>query len=332
MVQLYLKEYLDSLTGRRVCIGCREGILRNNFKHIISDIKFLSRKSIETTLFHNLPNRFANQKLVRELEQKLPSTSIIRIAPDVDFYQEVLNHPHTTFKLIFLERHFLQDLKGYKINTLTTSRLRHSLEEVGDVIGNVNFVDAMGRICGKIEDGSCERIHILPAGKNSIRNELFTVEGSGTMVADNFLETFRQVKTDGDVKIVSKILSQYKRAGFLKPRSKDYVDLHRHNFFVTEIDSIVVGCVEKKEVDQETVELGALAISTRFRNQRIGVFTVKSFLESMSAEGYTHFISLTKNPRLAALFAQLDFAQHSPDRYANRQALSPDVPMFYKKL
>ena len=332
MVQLYLQEYLKSLTGRRVCIACREGILRNHFKDIVSDIKFLSRKSIETTLFHNLPNRFANQKLIRELEQKLQATTIIRIAPESDFYQEVLDHPDTTFKLIFLERHYLRDRRGYKINTFTTSRLRSSLEDVGEVISNVNFKDAMSRICGKIEDGSCERIHILPAGKNTIRHELFTVEGTGTMVADNFSEKFRQVQTDSDVDIVCKILAQYKRAGFLRPRSKEYVRTNRENFFVTAIDSIVVGCVELKLIDHETVELGALAISTRFRNQRVGVFTVKSFVETMSAQGYHHFISLTKNPRLAALFMQLDFIQESPSRYNARQQISPDVPMFHREL
>lgn len=329
-MQLYLEEYAKNLAGRRVCIACREGILRNNFKEIISDIKLLSRIGIKTTFFHNLPNRFANQKLLRELEKKLPATSLIRIAPEVDFYEAVVDHHDTMFKLIFLERRYLIDPQGHRINTLTTGRVRESLNEFGDLIANVNFKDAMNRICEKIEEGGCDRIHILPAGKNTIKQELFTVEGTGTMIANNFIEEFRQVTTDEEVAIVSRILAMYKRSGYLRPRSKQYVSRNRQRFYVTAIDGIVVGCVEQKIVDDNTIELGALAISTRFRNQRIGVYTVSSFIDHMLALGYSRFISLTNNPRLQALLLQMGFAQESRTEYRLRQDESPGVSMFYK--
>jgi amino-acid N-acetyltransferase len=330
MAQLYLEEYARSLTGHRVCIACREGILRDHCKDIVSDIKFLSRFSITTTLFHNLPNRIANQKLLRDLENKLAQTNLVRIAPDIDFYKAVLDHPDTEYKLIFLERRYLIDNQGVKINTLTTSRLRESMGEFGDYIGNVNFKDTMNRICEKIEAGQCERIHILPAGKNAIKHELFTVEGTGTMIANNFVEEFRQVQTDDEVAIVSRILNMYKKSGFLRPRSKQYVSRKRHHFYVTAIDGIVVGCVEQKIVDEETVELGALAISARFRSQRIGVYTVSSFLAVMTALGYRRFISLTNNPRLQELLVQMGFVRESRPEYRARQEMSPTVAMFYR--
>lgn len=332
MGQLYLNEYAKHLVGKRVCIGCREGILRDNFAEIIADIKFLTRKGVQTTLFHNLPNRFANQKLLTTLEKRLPETKITRIAPAENFYATVLRQPEAKFKVIFLERRYLIDNKGHKINTLTTGSIRDSLDDFASRIANVNFKDTMNLICKAIEAGNSERIHILPARKNSIKQELFTVEGCGTMIADNFSETFRRVESDEDVAIVNRILAMYKRAGFLRPRSKDYVNQHRDDFYVTEIDSIIVGCVEQKEVDERTIELGALAISTKFRNQRIGVYTVTAFMESMALKGYSRFISLTLNPRLQALFSQLGFVQQSPVEYSNRQNQSPDVQMFLKIL
>ncbi|KJS00006.1 MAG: hypothetical protein VR65_13850 [Desulfobulbaceae bacterium BRH_c16a] len=330
MPQLYLHEYAKNLAGRRVCIACREGILRDHFNEIVDDIKFLVRKDISTSLFHNLPNRFANQKLLKELEKKLPATHLVRIAPEVDFYAAVLDHPDGMHKLIFLERRSLIDRWGNKMNALTTGRVRESLADFGDLIANVNFKDTMNRICEKIEAGDCERVHILPAGKNTIKHELFTVEGTGTMIANNFTEEFRQVKTDEDVAIVFRILTSYKRAGFLKPRSKQYLSRNRHHFFVTAIDGIVVGCVEQKVIDEQTVELGALAISTRFRNQRVGVYTVNSFIGTMLAQGYSRFISLTSNPRLQALFRQLGFVEESRSEYLGRQNESPGVTMFFK--
>lgn len=332
MGQLYLNEYAKHLVGKRVCIGCREGILRDNFTEIIADVKFLARNGVKTTLFHNLPNRFANQKLLTQLEKRLPNTRITRIGPDKGFYAAVLSQPDAHFKVIFLERRYLIDNKGYKINTLNTSSIRGSMDDFASRIANVNFKDTINLICEIIEAGKCERIHILPAGKNSIKQELFTVEGSGTMIADNFTEKFRRVETDEDVAVVNRILSMYKKAGFLKPRSKNYVDEHRNNFYVTEIDAIIVGCVEQKIVDDRTIELGALAISTRFRNQRIGVYTVNAFIESMGDLGYSRFISLTLNPRLQQLFSQIGFVQKSMDEYGKRQAQSPEVSMFVKIL
>ncbi len=332
MPKLYLKEYARALTGRDVFIACREGILRDHFQDIITDIKFLVRHGALTTLLHNMPNRFANQKLIKQLARRLPATGIVRISPEINFYEAVLDHRPSMFKVIFLERRYLIDHQGNKINAITTGRLRESLEDCGGLIANVNFKGAMACICSKIEAGQCDRVHILPAGKNSIKHELFTVEGAGTLIANNFQEDFCQVRTDEEVAIVHRILEMYKRSGFLKPRTKAYLKKNRNRFYVTAIDGIVVGCVEQKIIDAKTVELGALAISTRFRNQRVGVHTVKSFMALMKSQGYTRFISLTNNPRLEGLYARLGFVQENRAEYSQRQARSPGVKMFYRKV
>jgi predicted GNAT family N-acyltransferase len=78
--------------------------------------------------------------------------------------------------------------------------------------------------------------------------------------------------------------------------------------------------------------MGALAISTRFRNQRVGVHTVQSFLAEMQAQGYTRLISLTNNPRLETLYLSLGFVQESRPEYQARQALSPDVKMYFRRI
>jgi len=52
---------------------------------------------------------------------------------------------------------------------------------------------------------------------------------------------------------VSGILNIYKHAGFLKPRSKNYVYQKRNNFYINKIDGIIVGCVERKDIHLQTV-------------------------------------------------------------------------------
>lgn len=332
MPRLHITEYTRSLAGKNVFIACREGILKDHFNEIVADIKFLNRHGMTTTLFHNMSNRFANRKHFRVLAKRLADTRIVRVPPEVDFYTNVLEYQDHIFKLIFLERKYLIDQKGRKINALTTKRARVTMSSFGDLIANVNFKTILEQICRKLDDGKIDRVHILPAGKHTIKHELFTIEGTGTLIANNFTEEFAPVVSDEELKIVFGILDRYKREGFLKPRSRQYIQEHRNNFYVTRIDGIIVGCVEKKEVDLQTVELGALAISTKFRNQRVGVFTVNAFITEMTQKGYRRFISLTNNPRLEALYYMLGFVQQSLPEYRTRQEQSPGVKMFFKEI
>ena len=329
MPRLYIEEYTRILSGRQVSIGCREGILRDYFAAIIEDIKFLSRQGIKTILYHNLANRFANQKLFKTLSRRLPSTQIVRIPAGTDFYATVLAHK-PVFKLIFLERKFLTDAHGCRINVLNTRSARETMRTYGELIANANLRSTLSKICHQIDSGYLDRVHILPARKHTIKHELFTIEGTGTLIANNFEESFRALRSTADEQLVSGILNLYKSKGYLKPRSPAYIAEHRRNFFITQIDGIAVGCAELKTVDRQTAELGALAISTRFRGQRVGVFMVNAFIDVVRRRGYHRIVSLTKNPHLERLYFKLGFVKRSPRRYAARQARSPGTPMYVK--
>ena len=202
------------------------------------------------------------------------------------------------------------------------------MQTYGHLIANTSFRSALEKICNRIDQGHLDRVHILPARKHAIKHELFAVEGSGTLIANDFQEDFLPVVSDEDVQLVSAILDLYKTKGYLKPRGRGYIAAHRENFFMTQIDGIAVGCAELIDIDAQTAELGALAISTRFRRQRVGVFTVTALIAEAHRRGYTQIISLTRNPRLRTLYLAMGFAQRSPREYAHRQAQSPGTPMY----
>ncbi len=332
MARLYIKEYSRALAGKRVCVACRQGILWDHFDAIVTDLKFLCRQGIKTSLYHNIPNRFANQKTINKLEKRLPETRIVRVPADTDFYSYVLDNEAHVHKLIFVERKYLVDAQGHRINALTTRDTRRTLNAYGNLIANTNFKGALERICRKIEEGDYDRVHILPAGKNTIRNELFSIEGSGTLIANNFTESFTQVASAGEISLIEGILRLYRNQGFLKPRTRAYLQSHHANFYVTLIDGIVVGCVEKKIIDPQTVEIGALAISTRFRNQRVGLFTLRSFINEMTRTGYRRFISLTNNPKLKDLYLRLGFEEEKTGLFPARRHQSPGVALYLKTL
>ena len=332
MPKLYVREYSRALSGETVFIACREGIFRDYFQEIVSDIKFLVRQGIHTTLLHNVSNRFSNQKLFNRLEFLLPDVSMVRAPPETDFYAFALDYTQKISKIIFLERKHLTDQKGRNINAIAIGHGHQSAKSCGEIISNVNFRGPLEKICQKIEAGVYKRAHVLPAGKNAIKHELFTIEGSGTIIANDFQETFSGVVSEKQADMVSGILGIYKGEGFLKPRAKSYIMKHLKNFYVTRIDGIIVGCVEKKHLDDQTAELGALAISTRFLNQRVGVFTIHSFIAEMRIKGYQRFVSLSNNPSLERLYLSIGFEKKSPLRYRFRQDQSPGVSMFYKKI
>jgi len=332
MPRLYIEEYTRALEGKTVCIACREGILRDNLNAVVADLKLLNRQHIGTALYHNIANRFANQKYFRLLEDRLPETRIVRVPPEVDFYTYVLDNEENVNKLIFLERKPLVDHTGKKISAVTTQGVRRSITTWGDLIANTNLKGVLERICTRIDSGRYERVFILPAGKNAIRHELFTIEGVGTLIANNFGERFQPVVTEDEVRFIDGILKLYKSEGYLKPRTKAYLVEQRDNFYVTTIDDIVVGCAEKKRIDERTVEIAALAISTRFRNQKVGVFTVQAFLEELQKSGVTRFISLSNNPNLKKLYETLGFKRCHLPEYRERQAASPGVAMYFMEI
>ena len=332
MPKLYVEEYTKSLSGKHVFIACREGILRDHFSHIIADIKFLNRQGVFTTLFHNISNRFSNQKHFREIAGRLPETRVVKVLPEVNFYNHVLEYQDPVFKIIFLERKYLVDRKGLKINAITTQRVRQSIDGYGDLIGNVNFKSILEMICQRIDHGNIDRVHILPAGRHTIKHELFSIEGSGTLIANNYEEALLRVSSEHEAQIVAGILSMYKRERFLKPRNLQYILNSMSRFYVSKIDGIIVGCVEQLDIDAETVELGALAISARFRNQRVGNFTINAFVDRMARKGYKRFISFTNNPLLQKLYRGLGFEKRKTTLYQTRQEQSPGVAMFIKEI
>ncbi|MBU0969042.1 MAG: GNAT family N-acetyltransferase, partial [Proteobacteria bacterium] len=113
-----------------------------------------------------------------------------------------------------------------------------------------------------------------------------------------------------------------------KTRSREYIQSRRDHFFIVKIDGIVVGCAEKIQLDPKTAELGALAISSRFRNQQIGLLLIRSFLNQMKADGFSQVVSLTANQKLGRMYLDLGFRNESPPSMKFRQDQSPGVGMY----
>jgi N-acetylglutamate synthase-like GNAT family acetyltransferase len=106
------------------------------------------------------------------------------------------------------------------------------------------------------------------------------------------------------------------------------VEKNRKKFYIAKIDDIVVGCLEKIDLDRTTIELGALAVATRFRNQQIGIFLIQSFVALARKQGCQRIISLTRNPKLQKIYQSFGFKRKIPQDLEKRKKRSPEVPMY----
>jgi predicted GNAT family N-acyltransferase len=85
-------------------------------------------------------------------------------------------------------------------------------------------------------------------------------------------------------------------------------------------------------LDSITVELGALAVATRYRNQQVGFFLIRSFVEMARKKGFLRVVSLTRNQKLKEIYLSVGFNENSSDDLLFRQAKSPSVPMFVYRI
>lgn len=97
-------------------------------------------------------------------------------------------------------------------------------DHMAAVIADVKGV--LDCICSRIDHGHYDRVHILPAAKNAIKHELFTIEGFGTLIANNFVERFHPVGSEDEVRLIDGIFNLYKNEGYERQAASPGVGMY----------------------------------------------------------------------------------------------------------
>lgn len=332
-MKLFIEEYTRAHAWKDVVIAAREWILRDNIDNIIKDIRFLVRKGVHVLLVHNIPDNLWNRSFI---SAKIPDLwadfSIMRIPKSSDFYAQVLAVSGDVYKIIFLERQPLTSQKdGRRINTFSTNQFRSGWEEVWDIdfgVENTNYRNALETICQSIESGHVSRVHILPADvKSTIKSELFSLDGTWTLIWNDFSNPEILPSEEEHIWIIHWILQWNIQKGFLKERDKEYIESNRGNFFIATIDGIPVWCVEVKKVNDQTLELWALSVTHSFLSFKIWLALI-NFVESHAMREGKNLISLTNNEKLQSIYLKRWYRLASRGKYKNRRVQSPWVQVF----
>ncbi len=167
-------------------------------------------------------------------------------------------------KLIFLTDQKLTDSRGRLISSLMPSEAEQLLarrrklgEQLRRVLRNAIHASRNG----------VSRTHVLPRRQNGVLlRELFTRDGSGTLVSAERWETIRQASID-DVAGILELISPLEEEGVLVRRSRERIETEIDHFTVIERDGTIIGCAALYPFpDEGMAEFACLAIHPDYRN------------------------------------------------------------------
>lgn len=122
------------------------------------------------------------------------------------------------------------------------------------------------RACYKACDGGVPRAHVVSSKEDgSLLKELFTRDGSGTMVYRDSYETIRRARIE-DVQGLLKLIEPLESDGILVKRSRELLEREIGSFTVMEKDGLIIGCAALYPFSEPTsAELACMAVHKDYR-------------------------------------------------------------------
>lgn len=122
------------------------------------------------------------------------------------------------------------------------------------------------KACHQACDGGIARAHVISSNEDgALLKELFTRDGSGTMVYRDSYETIRRARID-DVMGILNLIAPLEHEGILVKRSRELLEREIHCFTVMEKDNVVIGCAALYPFsDKKSGELACMAIHADYR-------------------------------------------------------------------
>jgi len=143
----------------------------------------------------------------------------------------------------------------------------------------------------------------------ALLTELFTRDGSGTLVYCGYYEQLRKAKID-DVAGILDLIRPLEEAGILVRRSRELLETEIHNFHVMEKDGSIVACAALYPYG-DTAELSCVATHPDYRNGGRASALLQQMEEQARKEGIKKLFLLTT--QTAHWFIEQGFAEGKID-------------------
>ena len=220
-------------------------------------------------------------------------------------------------KLIFLmDSEGVHNLRGELLREMTAEKAKNLLRNVSEneqalnISEDVNYyLPAAVRAC----EHGVARSHLISRHiDGAIIQELFTVDGIGTMVTELSLERMRQANIE-DVGGILKLIEPLELEGFLVRRGRERIEMEINHFYVMEHDNRVIGCAALYPfVAERTAEFACLAIDPAYRGAGRGDKLFYYCANEAKALGFKSLFCLTT--RTEHWFLERGFIEQSVEK------------------
>lgn len=116
-----------------------------------------------------------------------------------------------------------------------------------------------------------QRIHLIDRKiDGALLLELFTRDGTGTLISSNSFEEIRSAHLD-DIGGILELIKPLEQQGLLIKRSREKLEIEIGDYIVIERDGLIIGCIAFHLLnDKQSAEIACLAIHVDYQNSSRG--------------------------------------------------------------
>ncbi len=192
--------------------------------------------------------------------------------------------------LVFIDDEGLLEEDGSLIRELSARQASERLS-VGAVTGHdAALLRAACDACVK----GVRRAHIISyANDGALLEEMFTRDGSGTLVSGDNYEQIRQARVE-DIGGILELIQPLEEQGVLVRRSREMLETEVDRFVVAERDGTIVGCAALYHYPEEQAgELSCFAVNPSYRRAGRGDDILAMVEKLAKAQGIRNLFVLT---------------------------------------
>jgi amino-acid N-acetyltransferase len=176
---------------------------------------------------------------------------------------------------------------------------------------------ALRACCSAVENGAA-RAHLISYRENgSLLQELFTREGSGTLIAHDSAELVRAATLD-DVGGILELIQPLEAEGILVRRSREVLEAEIHNFTVIEHEGLIAACIALYVYpDSKMAEVACVATHPQYRDGGRAALLLSHLEKLAKKRGLKKLFVLTT--QTAQWFAEKGFVHAKIDQLPSKK-------------
>jgi amino-acid N-acetyltransferase len=214
--------------------------------------------------------------------------------------------------ILFGENNRLQDSNGNLIKDVITSEISAL------VAGNLDIELTTQLLSAKhaVEFGVARCQLIQHKHDGALLTELFTLDGSGTLISQNHQEQLRSAKMEDVVGILD-LLEPLEEKGILVRRGREVLENEISRFRVLVKDEMVLGCAALYQYSNSMAELACVVIHGEYRGGNRGDRLLRTLETEAKNQGIEKLFVLTT--QTALWFEERGFKSGSVDELPNEK-------------